>query len=663
MRFSYNWLNSFFKEEIPEPDKLSADLMMHFFEVEEVKKVEDDWMIDIDILPNRAYDCFSHLGIAKEIAAIYNLKLELPEVKIKSSEKKATDFIEVEVDDKELCPRYTLRVIEGVKVGKTPDFIKKRLEVCGLQSINNIVDITNYVMLETGQPLHAFDGTKVKEKITVRKAEKGEEIETLDGVKYKFDYDPLLIADEEKAIGIAGIKGGSGTEIDDDTELIFLEAANFNPKKIREGSKKLKLRTDASSRFEHGLNPELTREASDRAISLIQKYAEGKETKDFIDLYFQRKEKKVIDLSLKNLNSLLGVEVKKAKVRSILESLNFKVEEGNDLKVTVPIERDDIEMEEDLIEEVGRMYGYENIEPVRPSSTLTVPEVNPTLFWKKRLRNSLSGLGYNESYNYSFINERCKELFDFENLIEMDNPVSEDYKYLRTSLIPHLLKNIKINQERFSPIGIFEVGKTFKDEEEIFVSGVKTKTDFRAIKGDVDLLLKEAGVEEIRYEVADAKDKLWSSETAKIEAGEDVIGFIGKINSDILKEMKIDGSVFAFELKMDKIMKVANLRANYRSISKFPTAVRDISILVPQKVRYREVLNKVEVSGKPLLVKVDLFDLYQGEKIPKGKKNMGLRLVFQAEDRTLSKKEIDRLLEKIITALEKESKWKVRKSN
>ncbi len=661
MKFSYNWLDSFFKKDLPKPQKLADKLMMRFFEVEEVRKMDDDTLIDIDILPNRASDCFSHFGVAKEIAAIYDLEIIDPENKFDSKEEEVGDLVDVKIDNN-LTPRYVLRGIKGLEVGETPDFIKKRLEVCGLQSINNIVDITNYVMLETGQPLHAFDGGKVGELIKVRRAKKGESIMTLDGDEKELDESILVIADKDKPVGIAGIKGGEGPEIDKDTVLIYLEAANFEGKTIRRASKKLKLRTDASSRFSHGLDPELAERASKRAIYLMKKYANGKPLKGVVDEYPDPVEKKTINLSIKKTQSLLGVEVSKNKIESILKKIDFTIKSKDDdtLEVEIPTKRRDVSLEEDLIEEVGRLYGYENIEPAPPKATVTTPETNFQIFWEDKIRDLFKGAGFVENYNYTFIDEQVKDIFGYGDLIEMKNPVSAKYKYLRPELIPHLLNNIKENENGFEDIRIFEIGKIFPDKEQKMIGGAVNKLSFRELKGVIDLLFEDLGIGTPNYKNKEANS--WhTGKTAEVFIGKESFGLLGEVNSDLISKNKIESNVFAFQLNMDKIADLATSKTEYKKISKFPTAVKDLSVLVPTDVRYEKVLDVVKSIGGELLINIELFDMYEGEKIPKNTKNLGLRFLFQAEDKTLTKEEINNLLKKIISSLEAKSGWKVRK--
>ena len=688
MKFSYNWLKSFFKKKLPEPQKLAEILTMKAFEVSEVKKSGRDWILDIDVLPNRAGDCFSHLGIAREIAAILNLNFQLPETKIKEDKKlKLKDFIRVEVVGRGTCQRYTAKVITGVKIGNSPEGIKARLKVCGLRPINNIVDIANYVMLETGQPLHAFDGEKLEgKKIIVRFAKEGEKITTLDGEKYNLDDDILVIADSQKPVAIAGIKGGKLPEIDNKTKVVILESANFNSQVIRRASRKLNLRTDASLRFEHGIDSNLTEFGISRAAYLIQKIAKGKVIKGSIDIYPKKTIAKRINLDLSYLKSLLGVEISRSRIMDILKKLEFKIVHSpkeslrlptgqakfNILTVEVPTFRLDIFLQEDLIEEVGRIYGYEKIPVLFPVSALIPPKKNYEIFWEETTKNILKEAGFSEVYNYSFISEKDKNIFGNNNLIELENPLSVDFKYLRASLIPNLLKNIQKNQKKAAKIKIFELGKIFrKNKEKLEEKRMLTATilgeEFYQLKGVVDLLLNKIGISDVWYDnykptPEESKLSLWhSKKCAEIKIGQEEVGFLGEMSDKISETLKLSQKVVLFDLDFEKLAKLASEEHEFRPIPKYPSAVRDLAILVPPQVKVEEVLNVIEITGGTLVRDIDLFDIYEGEELPEGKKNLAFHLIYQAQDRTLSSKEIDQLHQKIIKTLESEPEWQVRR--
>ena len=662
MNSSYNWLKQYVR--LPKPEKLAEILTMHAFEVESIKKVKSDYVLDIDVLPNRGPDCFSHIGMAREIAAITNVKLDVPKSELKEDkEVKAKDLFSVFVEDKKDCIRYTARVIVNVKIKESPKWIKERLIACGLKPINNIVDAANYVMLETGQPLHAFDLDKIsKERIVVRRAKKEEKIVSLDGERYDLNKDILIISDIEAPLAIAGIKGGKKAEIDKKTKTIVLESANFNSRVVRLGSKTLRLRTDASWRFEHKIDPNLTEIAMNRVACLIQELTNGKTASGLIDFYPKKVLPKKIKLDLNYVEKLLGIKIPEREIKRILEGLGLEIENRKlkILNVVVPTFRIDISLPEDLIEEVGRIYGYEKIASVFPVASLIPPKRNFNVFWEDVSKNILKELGFTEVYNYSFV----KDSFGYNDneIIELKNPMSLEQKYLRPSLIPGLLKNVDDNFKNFDQIKIFEIGKVFTNKEEKnMLSGLianknGNKSDFYALKGVVDSLLNKLGISDIYYDdyeatPEDSKISVWKKEsTAEIKANGKEIGFLGRI-----------GKAVVFDIDFEKLRKLCSEESEYQPIFQFPAAVRDLAILVSINTKVVEVLNKINIAGGSLVRDVDLFDIYEGEGIPGGKKNLAFHIIYQAEDRTLTAKEIDKIQNKIIKALEKDPTWEVRR--
>jgi phenylalanyl-tRNA synthetase beta chain len=665
---------------------------MHSFEIESLKKAGKDWAMDIDVLSNRGCDCFSHLGIAREISAILNLPLKSENNKLKEDkDAKAKDYIKVEVKDLKLCSRYTARVLTDVKVGESPKYIQERLIVCGLRPINNIVDFANYVMLETGQPLHAFDFEKIKgmkskapafakatageaKKIIVRKARKGENITTLDDEEYKLDEDVLVIADEEAALAIAGIKGGKKAEIDSGTRDIVLEAANFNYSAIRKASKKLNLKTDASWRFEHTIDPNLTEIAINKVAGLIQETACGKIAKGIIDNYPKKTLSKKIKLDLEYAERLLGTKIPRKEIEGILKLLGFKFKlAGSALQVEIPTSRQDISIQEDIIEEIARIYGYEKIEPSLPSAVIIPPEKNKDLFWTNKTRDILKAIGFSEAYNYSFNSQKQSDIFGFSNLIKVENPVSAEQKYLRKSLIPNLLKSVESNSKNFNEIKIFEIGKIFGNgnKEKNMLCGViakeKNKDGFYEMKGVIDSMLNQLGISDVWYDEYKAspensKMEIWEQgRRAEIKVGGKEIGFLGEISSSILAKMEFKIKPVVFDIDFEELMKQCSEEQIYRPVSRYPCSVRDLAVLVPMSARVVDVLNKINVVGKEMIVDVDLFDIYEGRELPAGKKNFAFHIVYQSKTRTLQAKEVDEVQEKIIKALESDPAWEVRK--
>ena len=564
------------------------------------------------------------------------------------------------------------------------------MRACGLQPINNIVDITNYVMLETGQPIHAFDLDKVGKKIIVRRARKGEKMKALDDKTYKLDGDILVIADQKRPIAIAGIKGGEKTGIDSKTKKIVVEAANFNQKVVRRGSKKLKLRTDASWRFENGLTPELVDFSQERVAFLIQKIGEGKTAQGLVDFYPKKILSKKINLDLNYLERLLGIKVSKNKVKNILQKLGFKVIEILDpstgrtrarplgLKVEVPTRRLDVSIQEDLIEEIGRIIGFQNIPSIFPQAALISPKKNEELFWQKNIKNILKEAGFSEVYNYSFMGDKEKGIFGWgeRDLIELANPMSSFNKYLRPSLVPNLLRNIKDNLKYFDQIKLFELGKVFIKKQNLrerkMLTGILTRKGikdegFYELKGVVDSLLAKLGIADVWYydyrqtpELS--KAEIWHPQkSAEIKSNGEEIGFLGEIHPKVAEILDIKERVFVFDVSFEKLLKLASEEQVYQPISAYPAAIRDLAILVPQGTKVVEILNKMNIGGGKLVRDIDLFDVYKGEGIPQGKENFAFHIIYQARDRTLSSKEIDKVHQKIIKVLEENPAWEVRR--
>jgi phenylalanyl-tRNA synthetase beta chain len=701
MKISYNWLQSFFNRKLPTPVELADLLTMHSFEAESVEKTRRDWILEIDVLPNRAHDCLSHWGIAREIAAIIGVR---PLERDKSSKGKASlkesksqkiaDFLKVEVKDKELCPRYCARAMVNIKVGPSPQWLKERLEAIGQKSINNVVDATNYVMFELGQPLHAFDADKLVANnkqltIVVRQAKKSERITTLEDEEYELEPSILVIADTTNPLAIAGIKGGKKAEISQMTKNIILEAANFSPAGIRQTSKKLGLRTESSMRFEHGLDLNLASQAIDRVAGLIQELAGGEVIRGIVDVYPRKARSKKIKLEVERVKRLLGVDISVREIKSILERLGFDIGtvlEEQSLAVTVPTWRMDISIPEDLIEEIGRFYGYEKIPAQLPTATLIPPVRNESLIYENKVRDILTGVGFNEVYNYSFISEKDVSCFGFQipDLMELENPVSREQKYLRPSLIPNLLKNVRDNLRYFDEIRLFEIGKVFQrtansqqltvNEEKklgavMVLKGQPQKAqEFYRLKGVADSLLNKLRISDIWYDdipetcsLKTVTQVFHSARKAEIKVGNELIGWLGEINPEILEKLDIKSRMAAFELDFEKLVQLATEERIYMPPLKYPAVVRDIAILVEPGTKVVEVLNLINAAGGSLVRDIDLFDIYEGEGIPEGKKNLAFHIIYQADDHTLTDKEVDQIHSKIVWVLENEGGWEVRR--
>jgi phenylalanyl-tRNA synthetase beta chain len=649
MKFSYNWLQSIIIKKLPNPKDLADIITIRFFEVESVEKLKDDWIIDIDVLPNRAGDCLSHIGVAKEIAIILNSKIRKEALKLREVSRNAKDLVSVEVLDSLNCNRYTARVMINISVAESPKWIKERLESCGIQSINNVVDIANYVMLEMGQPLHIFDLDKLSNKeIVVRMSKAGEKITTLDNNNFVLNKNILLITDNKDPLAIAGIKGGKKAEIDLKTKNIVIESANFNRTSIRKASAQLKLRTDASLRFEHGLDPNMTNIAIDRTAQMIQEICSGQIAKGIIDIYPNKNKPKKIDLNLTKVQKVLGITIKADKIKKIINDLDLKIisSKKDNLLIEVPTIRQDITIAEDIIEEIGRILGYDKIKSELPSLPITLPIKNKDFFWKNEIKELLKSAGLTEVYNSSFLSQEQFETFKYVDLIEIEKPATIDQQYLKPSLIPNLIKNIEFNSKFFEEIEIFEIGSVFSKsrEEEHFAVALKNKTFFDA-KSILELV---AGRMNLELSFKLTENNLFDN-SAEVFLGSEKIGILG-----------YNSNLSIFEVNFDKMKKLAVNKKQYCPIPKFPESSRDLAIIVPKEITYENIVNEIKKANIRLLEDISLFDIYSDDKLPKESKSMALRLIYRA-NRTLTSEEVNEMHSKIIKHIEKNNNWIVRK--
>ncbi len=686
MNFSYNWIQSFFSKKLPEPHRLAELLTTHSFEVEEVVKSGDDWVLDIDILPNRAHDCLSHWGLARECAAILNSKLSVKGAMPTGRQGSAFDGktqntkpLHVEVEEASICPRYTAYVIEGIEIKESPEWIKERLAAMGQKPINNIVDITNYVMWELGQPLHAFDFAKIEgASMSIRLSKQDEKLETLDGAKHDLGDNTIIIEDGRRIIDLAGIKGGANTQVDNATTTIIFQAAIFDPGYIRRSIQKLGIRTEAAVRYMHGLDPNLPPQALKRAAALLKETNPEAKIIQGIDLCPSPEKPKRIPLDIDYTNKLLGTYLSIREVRQILARLGFDVAKDKlspyggspaGRQVTIPSYRLDIHIQEDLIEEIGRIYGYHNINPEAPRGIIVSPRRNEQVFWRSMARKILSGFGFCEVYNYSMISGNQGP--------ELQNPISSEVGRLRQVLWPGILKNAARNEKNFDSIEIFEVGKIFGEDKDtilenencIFaISDSKEGGEgegFYRIKGYLDEFFHKLGITDFYYDSALAKGEeeclafLHPGRRASIVVDGAKIGFIGEVDPLVREKYDIKRKVYCAEFDFAKIQAAAEEEHIYQKPSKYPEVVRDIALLVPQGTMVEEVENVVHAVSGPLLRDVDLFDIYEGENIPEGMKNFAFHLLFQSDEQTLTSREIDEIMAKITKALE-EKLWEVR---
>jgi len=631
-------------------------------------------------------DLWSHFGLAREISAFLDKKFSDIKINVNLKKDKPTEKINVKVEDFDLCSRYMAIKIDGIEIGKSPKWMEERLTAVGVRPISNIVDITNYVMLELGQPLHAFDGDLVKD-IVVRNAKKGEIMETLDGEKRELDIEMLVIADAKKPIAIAGVMGGANSEISSETKSIIIESANFNFVSIRKTSSKLGLRTEASQRFEKGLDPNLAETAILRTVELIKKICpQAKIASELVDEKKFKLNQGPIELSFEWLKNFIGENIEEKRAINILEKLGFEVKKNKSfLSVTVPTWRAtrDISIKEDLAEEIVRIIGYNNLTPKMPKVNMEAPEINEERIIERKIKQILVGKpGFTESNNYSFVGvEQLKKLgIDYLNHIELANPITTQQTLLRQNLAPNLFENVKLNQARFSKIKLFEIGSIFssitgeleKDNESserlpyqekrlgLIEASEKVKDSYDDIKGTVDYLLKNFNLN-VKFEKCNSPanwaDSIFSTQ---INIDGKVVGFINKLDDKIKRKISIKKETVVAEINLIEVYNLikANKEIQFKEFEKYPPLIRDLAIVVNEKVLYNDIKKEIE-NFHDYITGAELFDVYQEEKIGKENKSLAFHIVYRAE-KTLTQEEIDQVQKGLVKNLEKKFDAKVR---
>ena len=645
----------------------------------------NDVIFELEITPNRP-DCLSHIGIAREIAAYYDRKVKYPSIEINETIESINTLIKVNIDDKERCKRYVGKIVKNVKVQESPEWLKRRIQAMGLNPINNIVDITNFVMFEYNQPMHAFDFDKLKGNINVRAAKENEEITTLDGVDRVLKNNELVIADEERAIAIAGIIGGDATKIDNETKNIFVEVAYFTPDNIRRTSRELGIFTDSSYINERGMDIQNLETVVERAVSLIAEVAGGEILSDTIDRYLEKPEKYEISLNLEKLNKFIGKNLSSDEVAKILTNLNIEIKTiGEDkMLLTPPTYRGDLIRPADIYEEVIRMYGFDNIEARMPVMSIESGEENTNFKVSRIIREILREQGLNEVINYSFIPKSAKELFSFEDgIIEIKNPLSEDMAIMRPSLVYSLVNNIKENLNRNqTDLKIFEVSKTFKNlgsakdglateelkvaialsgrEDKNLWNQTKTDYDFYDLKGYIEYLFERLNIN--KFNLERAKDvNFHPGVSAEIKIGEDVIGIFGELHPTLINNVGIKREkVFFAEINLTKLMKYMKIKVNYESISKYPEVLRDLAITLDKDILVGNMTKDIKKKVN-LVEKIDIFDVYSGDKVEAGKKSVAMSIVLRDKTRTLTDQDIDTAMKNILSLIKDKYNGEIRK--
>lgn len=636
-----------------------------------------DSVLTINVPSNRA-DCLSVWGIARELSVVYGIPIRYPEIPKFSPDPSNILLLSVQIMAKEDCPRYSTQVIQNVRIGPSPQWLKERLESVGLHSINNVVDITNYVMWETGQPLHAFDYDLLEgQGIVVRKVDHPFQFVTLDGETQQLEPGDLLICDQKKTVALAGIMGGANSEVSEMTKTILLESAYFNPMTIRQTAKRLGIISEASQRFERGVNPNGTVRALERAVALILECAGGEVKSPVVDIYPAPIQEAKIPLRLDRLSSMLGIDIPKHDTIRILAGLEMKVkEENNRLLVSVPTFRPDIKREIDLIEEVIRHYGYDRVEAKTISThPLAVPR-NLEQECIELVRDIFTGFGFREAICSSLVPKSYTSMFTSDiQSIEIKNPLSPETAWLRTDLLPGLLEVIQWNHHRFNyDIRFFEVGRMFFKQEEnvlpeewVYVAGVLSqsdkikklwknampKLDFYALKGVVFGFLERMRCVPVTLSAFHRKGFV-SENTVSIQKDGQLIGWIGEIEEEILHSFEIQEKVFAFEIDIHLLKQWAFLTPRYVPIPRFPPVRRDLCLVVNEEVPAGALLDTIRKNGGNYLYGVEVFDIYKGQQLPEGKKSLTFSLTFLSQERTLTENEVEPIFEKILKVLEKE---------
>lgn len=640
---------------------------------EDVKKILgiDDVIFDINVTANRP-DCQSILGIAREVAAVLDKPLKMPDLSYRTDAEVSTvKTVKITDNALDLCPRYKGHLIKDVKIGPSPVWLRRRLFSMGLKSINNIVDITNFVLLEIGQPMHAFDLRELKgNEINVRRAAKGEKIVTLDEKEFELDENNLVICDAEKPVALAGVMGGLNSGIKDDTKDVLFESARFARDNIRKTSRTLGQRSDSSARYEKGIDYLSQDVGLKRALNLINVLGCGRIACDEYDLKGAEIREKTIETTIDKINGVLGLDIPACTVKNILERLDFKVAlNGGNIAVTVPLYREDVEGYPDLAEEVIREYGYDNITPtLLKTSAITAGGRNAEQKSVEDLKDLLIGYGYNETITYSFVSEKEFDVFglDKTNTVKILNPISEDMAVMRTSVMPSLVRAAIYNINRQNYDGkLFEFAKTYfsqqiKDAElpeeknVLCFIAFGENEDYFSVKGVTDGIFDAFCYgKEIKY-VRSSEKFMHPTRSADIFIDGKKAGYVGQLHPDTVLKSGGDKPIFGGEIYFDVLKQYFNGKISFKQVSKFPSVERDLAVILDEEILCDDVISVIKKYGGRNLEKVSLFDVYRGNQVAAGKKSMAFNLVFGSNERTLNVKEVDDAIDKILKNLKSE---------
>jgi phenylalanyl-tRNA synthetase beta chain len=641
-----------------------------------------DYQIEIGLTPNRP-DCLSIIGVAREVAALYGKQLKLPTIKLTEAGESIVSHASVDIENTQACPRYAARMIRGVNIGPSPDWMVRRLEAVGMRSINNIVDVTNYVMMELGHPLHAFDFRFVEDgRIVVKCAQEGEKFGTLDGQEHHLSADDLMICDGRKAVALAGVMGGLNSEVQDDTQTILLEAAYFNPLSVRRTSKRHGLHTESSHRFERGADVDMVPVALDRAAALMAELGGGNVLADVIDTYPQALPQRKVKLALASVQRTLDLPLNAATVSQCLESIGLNVAicpgEIPLFEVSIPSFRPDLEREIDLIEEIARLYGYDKIPVTMPVGAVdaSVPADHQRL--QKKLRDMLVAAGFSETINYSFIAAHAVERIGLPEddvrrcQVPILNPLSEEQAVMRTSLVPSLLETVTRNLNyRSTDLRLFELRPVFlsgegdQTTERLSLSAVMTGrrepegwaqssalVDFYDLKGTVENILTAFGLEHVRFDARSTQPYLHPGKSCALTAEDGVLlGYLGEVHPRTLSAFDIDQPAYLLDLDAEELLCRCVSRRSFTPLSRFPDVSRDTALLVDEEVRAEQILDILRQHQARTVEDLTLFDLYIGKGIPSGKKSIGVRIRYRDMTKTLTEEEVGKAHDRMISTL------------
>ena len=639
----------------------------------------NDTVFELEITPNRP-DCLSHIGIARELSAYYGKELKYPETEIKSEiSEKTSDNVKVSIEDSNLSRRYVTRILKNVTVKESPKWLKERIEAVGLRSINNIVDVSNFILMEMNHPNHVFDLDKIEgNEIKVKSAVKGDKLVTLDEQERELEDGDIVICDSKKILALGGVMGGLDSEVTDNTKNILLEVAQFNPQNVRKTSRRLTLSSDSSYRFERGIDVEDSIKVINRLANLIQEVAGGEILNSYVDVYPVPHENKVAELNFERLNRFVGKVIPREKVIEILRNLEIDVKDnGETLTLTAPSYRGDLELEQDYFEEVIRMYGFDNIENILPRVDINKNSTLDTTKLTDRVKTICASVGLKEVINYSFIPKDALQKLKFtgvseDKLIDISNPITEDFVTMRPTLLYSLIKNAKDNMNRnVSNIRFFEVSRTFEKAEElakedikvgIILAGENDKTlwnpkpvhyDFYDLKGIVEEIFSKLKFQSFSIKRS-VQTEFHPGRSADVFVGKEYIGSFGEIHPDVLENFGLNKkTVLVAEFNIELIKKYINKPFVYQGIVKYPAVPRDLALVMNENILVGDVLKTIEKIDKKV-EKVELFDIYQGIGVEPGKKSVAISILLRDDSKTLEEKEINDIIDKILAKMKKD---------